>query len=86
MNINQAIWNLIDIGDQLEATETVRVQNERGEQVPSFTSGKCYKVIYILRPKHSIQVVGDDGIPHIIEGDYIQHFKLRPLNTLKYPS
>jgi hypothetical protein len=84
MNYNQAIWEMIDVGDQLEAIETLHVPNDNGEQVQTFTSGKRYKIIYFLLPNRSVRVMGDCGIPHMIEGDYIQHFKLIPLQELKY--
>ena len=84
MNHKQNIWDMIDVGDQLEAIEIIHVPSDNGEHVQqAFTTGKYYKVIAFLRPNQSVRVIDDSGIPHMIEGDYIQHFKLRPLEQCK---
>lgn len=62
--------------DQLEALETVDIPKDDEKMMRTFTVGKCYTVLAILHPKRSVCVIDDSGRDHLIEGDYIEHFKL----------
>ncbi|GGZ00597.1 hypothetical protein ACFFTM_09585 [Pseudoduganella plicata] len=74
--ISSEIWEQIRTGDKIEAKTTIEIPDEEGHPRQSVTAGKQYPVAaYDTQSGLMVRIVGDEGIPHDITGDYIENFK-----------
>jgi len=74
--ISSGIWKQIRTGDEIEAKTTIEIPDDQGHLRRSITAGKRYPVtVYAEHAGPMARIVGDEGIPHEITGDYIENFK-----------